>query len=66
MLESFSTEIKDQQTKTDCREVAVQISPVCHEMAVQTHGEATAAEMTSKPITCMHTRKIVLDTPHSL
>ena len=55
------TENKEQQTKPDnrevaiqvcqeCQEVAVQNSPDCKEAAVQTHGRATAAETTGKSI----------------
>ena len=56
------TESKEQQTKPDnrevaiqisqeCQEVAVQTSPDCQEVAVQTHGRPTAVKTTGKSIT---------------
>ena len=38
----------EQQSKPDYRDVVIQNSPDCQEAAVQTHGEATAAEITGK------------------
>ena len=37
-LDSSTIEMKEQQTKPDCRDVAVQIRPDYQEMAVQTHA----------------------------
>ena len=56
-LDSSEAESKQQQTKPDSRDVAiqnipsyheidVQTKPVYQEVVVQTHGEATAAETT--------------------
>ena len=44
-------ESKEQQTKPDCRAVAVQNSPDYQEVAVQTHSEATAAETIGRSTT---------------
>ena len=41
-------ESKDQQSKPDCRDVAVQSSPDYKDSAVQTHGEPTVAAITGK------------------
>ena len=47
-LEQSVIEMKEQQTKPDCRDVAVQNSPEYQEMAVQTYGQATAAKSIGK------------------
>ena len=58
--DTSAIENKEQQTKPDSRDVAVQIRPDCQEMGVQirpdcqvvtvqTHGEVTAAEITGRP-----------------
>ena len=41
-------ESKEQQSKPDCRDVAVQSSPGYKDSAVQTHGEPTVAATTGK------------------
>ena len=41
-------ESKEQQSKPDCRDVAVQSSPDYKDSAVQTHGEPTVAATTGK------------------
>ena len=41
-------ESKEQQSKLDCRDVAVQSSPDYKDSAVQTHGEPTVAATTGK------------------
>ena len=47
--DTSAIENKEQQTKPDSRDVAVQIRPDYQEMGVQTHGEVTAAEITGRP-----------------
>ena len=42
-LDISAIENKEQQTKPDFKDVAVQNKPDCQEVAVQTHSEATAA-----------------------
>ena len=39
---------KEQQSKPDCRDVAVQSSPDYKDSAVQTHGEPTVAATTGR------------------
>jgi len=47
-----TVERKDQQTKPDCRDVAVQKYPDCQEVAVQTcNGEIATVEGTGRQIT---------------
>ena len=48
-LDISVSESKEQQTKPDSRDVAVQNSPEYQERGVQTHGEATATEITGRP-----------------
>ena len=44
-------ESKDQQSKPDCRDVAVQSSPDYEDSATQTHDEPTVAATTGRPRT---------------
>ena len=46
-----TVERKDQQTKPDFRDVAVQKYPDCQEVAVQTCSEITTVESTGRQIT---------------
>ena len=47
-LDISEIERKEWQTKPDCRDVAVQHCPDWREIAVQTHGEASAADTTGR------------------
>ena len=50
-LDMSAIESREQQTKPDCKNVAIQNSPDCQEVTVQTYGESTAVEITSgRPI----------------
>lgn len=46
-IDMSAIESREQQTKPDCRDVAVQNSPNCQDMAIQTYRESTAMEITS-------------------
>ena len=48
-------ESKEQQSKPDCRDVAVQSSPDYKDSAVQTRGEPTVAGTTGRPRTLQNT-----------
>ena len=52
-LDVSTIETKEQQTKPDCRDRAVQNSPDCQEVAVQTCGEIATVEGTGRQSTML-------------
>lgn len=54
-----TVERKEEQTKPDCRDVAVQKYPDCQEVAIQTCSEIATVESTGRQI--MHYFYFLLD-----
>ena len=53
-LDVSAIESKEQQSKPDCRDVAVQSSPDYKDSAVQTHGEPTVTATTGRSCITNH------------
>ena len=61
-LDISAVESREQRTKPDCKDVAIQNSPDCQEIAVQKYGESTAVEITSRrPIVYITGKKLEAD-----